>query len=408
MNMKFTHTTNKQAGAVSLFVVIFAMLLISVVTVGFLRIMTNDQNQATGNDLSQSAFDSSQAGVEDAKRALLWYSQSCLGTAPAANCVQFASNLDECNASIRLSGVIKATDIAGTAGGTGTGEIKVQQSTSVDASGASTDSALDQAYTCVTMQLNTDDYVGSLPANQSVFVPLVTTGNPTSVTIEWFSREDISNTTGSVKTPSTMGSQPLLRQADWETDRPSVMRTQFMQVGNTFKLTDFDATTSSSESNANTLFLYPSTSGATSVTMTDQDIRMSTSGNAIPAVEATTPYPIRCTTTVAAGGYACRVVVQLPTPVGGGDAEAAYLRLTSMYAASHFRVSLSGGLQFENVQPIVDATGRADDVFRRVQSRIDLYGTAFPYPDGAVDVMGDFCKDFGVTDTEYIAGSCTP
>ena len=79
-----------------------------------------------------------------------------------------------------------------------------------------------------------------------------------------------------------------------------------------------------------------------------------------------------------------------------------------MYAASHFRVSLSGGLQFENVQPIVDATGRADDVFRRVQSRIDLYGTAFPYPDGAVDVMGDFCKDFGVTDTEYIAGSCTP
>ena len=85
----------------------------------------------------------------------------------------------------------------------------------------------------------------------------------------------------------------------------------------------------------------------------------------------------------------------------------AYLRLSALYKGAHFRVSLVGA-QFKAVQPIVDSTGRASDIFRRVQSRVDLYDTSFPYPDAAVDVTSNFCKDFGVTDSEYIAGSCTP
>jgi hypothetical protein len=112
-------------------------------------------------------------------------------------------------------------------------------------------------------------------------------------------------------------------------------------------------------------------------------------------------------TSIASGGYACSMSLQLPTPVGGGDASIAYLRLSSFYVGTHFRVSL-GGVQFRGVQPVVDSTGRANDVFRRVQSRVDLYDTSFPYPDAAVDSAGDFCKDFGVTDDDYIPGSCTP
>lgn len=399
--------TQRQSGAVSLFMVIFAILLMSVVTIGFLRIMTADQNKATGNDLAQSAYDSSQAGVEDAKRALLWYTRSCTGASPAANCAAFVSNLNQCNASIRTAQVINTNDIAATAGGAGTGEIKVQQSTSVDATGENIDKALDQAYTCVKLQLDTDDFLGSLTANQSALVPLVSTGPFTSVTIQWFSRDDVSNATGVVDTPTPSSSQQLIDT--WPANRPSLLRTQFMQTGGSFSLPGFDTTTPSSESNANTVFLYPATNGFTTATMTDRDTRKDAAGNSIADTAGSAPLPARCQTSVPAGGYACSITLQLPVPVGGGTAVTSYLRLSALYTATHYRVTLNG-TQFRNVQPIVDSTGRANDVFRRVQSRIDLYDTAFPYPDAAVDTTGHLCKDFGVTDTQYISGSatCTP
>jgi len=396
-----------QSGAVSLFVVIFAILLMSVITISFLRIMTKDQSQASGNDLSQSAYDSSQAGVEDAKRSLVWYKDNCTGASVDASCASYIASTSSCNTAIRVAGTIKSTDVGSTAGGTGTGEVHIQQSTSVDEAGESVDKALDQAYTCVTMQLNTPDYIGVLSSNQSILVPLVSTAPTSTLTVEWYNRDDLSNTTGTVRPSSTVGSQPLLTQADWPTDRPSVLRTQFMQVGTSFKLSDFDATIGGN-SNANTIFLYPTTSGATTASLTGYDTRRDASGNTIPDTASQTPLPTRCTNPVAEGKYSCKITLSLPTPVGGGQAATAYLRLTSMYTGAHFRVSLVGA-QFKGVQPIVDSTGRANDVFRRVQSRVDLYNTSFPYPDAAVDVTSNFCKDFGVTDEpDYIAGSCTP
>jgi hypothetical protein len=69
----------------------------------------------------------------------------------------------------------------------------------------------------------------------------------------------------------------------------------------------------------------------------------------------------------------------------------------------------TGLIQFKAVQPKIDSTGRASDVFKRVSSRVDMYNTGLAYPNSAIDLLGgDFCKDFGVTDTEFIEGSCTP
>ena len=68
---------NSQRGAVALFIVIFSALLITTITVTFVRIMIQSQQQAVSNDLSASAMDSALAGVEDAKRAIVMYRTYC-------------------------------------------------------------------------------------------------------------------------------------------------------------------------------------------------------------------------------------------------------------------------------------------------------------------------------------------
>ena len=396
----------RQSGAVSLFVVVFAILLMSVVTISFLRIMTGDQQQAANNDLSMSAYDSALAGVEDAKRALVRYKEDC--AANAASCSSWVAYLSsaECNYGISSSGVVGS--------GVGTTEIKIQQS--IDGG----DQALDQAYTCVTMELDTDDYLMGLSAGDSELIPLVTAPGESfsKVRVEWFSKEDVSNDAGNVTVESIGVTKPLPQLTSttvgWDTDTPPILRTQFMQTpAGDITLSDFDVAESGT-SNTNTLFFYPSSTGSNSVVMATRDTRQA-KGSATPQPAdgaSDTPYLVRCSNSVNSGGYACRMDITVPDPIGGGDRGVAFLRLTSFYNQANVRVTMLDAsnsiVQFHEVQPIVDSTGRANTIFRRVSARVNLYDTSFPYPEAAVDVTSSFCKDFGVTDTDYIAGSCTP
>jgi len=194
------------------------------------------------------------------------------------------------------------------------------------------------------------------------------------------------------------------------------MGAQMMQVGESFTLESFDTTTPSGQSNTNTVFLYPTSNGVqTPQAFTARDPRKTTTDSESPAASANSePLGIRCQATLSAGGYACKATLVLPEPVGGGDDRTAYLRLTSYYGAAHFRVTMQNGgssslVQFKAVQPKIDSTGRASDVFKRIETRVDMYNTGLAYPDAAVDLRGgDFCKDFGVTDTEFLEGACTP
>lgn len=252
---------NKQSGAVSLFVVVFFMLLVIVVTVSFLRLMVNDQQQATNNDLSQSAYDSAQAGVEDAKRALLEHRKACFVSAAACASSSNAITSNECNAA--LNGIAGTNGAPGTNGKTG--EIIVQQSMTGN------DKALDQAYTCVTIDLETADYVGDIAANQSQLVPLISASSFDRVQIQWFSREDVAS--GVV---SLTNSRPLYTQANWPLNRPSLMRAQLMQVAGNFTLAGFDAV-SGAQSNSASVFLYPTNQpGISERIMTTEDQRKTT------------------------------------------------------------------------------------------------------------------------------------
>lgn len=414
---------NRQSGAVSLFVVIFAMLIISVVTISFLRLMIADQQQASDTDLSQSAYDSALAGVEDAKRAVVQYQQDCSDSPTLCTTYGDAvSGTDRTGAPCNL-GLQRV--VASASSGA---EVPIQQ-TLGDSAGA-----LNQAYTCVKIKLNTDDYVGELYADQSQLVPLFSDKMFNLVMVEWFNKDDlpVGDTTGSVDLLPVGGGTPLLQKGQdsgkWPINRPSLMRTQLFQFANSgYTLSNFD-TVSGAESNGATMFLYPTSQlSVGTLPFTAYDQRKTDPLDDPNPKTSNTPTAVSCATSISSGGYACSAVLQLPQAIGGSASVdgkptfTAYLRLVPLYNGAHFRVTLWNGAvdtsapsislpKFKDVQPEVDSTGRANELFRRIVSRVDLFDTSFPYPEATIDVTGDFCKDFSVTDTQYIPGSsgCTP
>ena len=78
-----------------------------------------------------------------------------------------------------------------------------------------------------------------------------------------------------------------------------------------------------------------------------------------------------------------------------------------------FRVSMqsetNSPVHFSAVQPAIDSTGRANDLFRRVRSRVELDGSSIPAAESAVDISGSLCKTFLITDNpdDYVAGTCS-
>jgi Tfp pilus assembly protein PilX len=391
-------TIYQQSGAVSLFVVIFTTLLLTIVTVGFIQLMLKDQKQATTSDLSQSAYDSAQAGVEDAKRLLL-LDQACRnGTAASSiNCVAIANALTPvpgqsetaCDA-LATSGLVGATN----------NETIIQQSVGDNAE------KLDQAYTCVKIEVNTSDYKGEVGVNESDIVPITGVSAFDTVELSWFSRDDISSDTNdlTVGFPSAGPSVSLPPVGDkWKFNYPALMRTQLMQLGSSFKLTDFDDSQPGNKSDANTLFLYPAAAG-----IADKDF-------ALDARRSPTnvPQQVKCNNSFVDGEYACKALIKLPVPIDGSATRNAYLRLSALYNKSHYSIKLKNGgedVKFDRVQPQVDSTGRANDAFRRIKARVELKGD-FTYPEAAVDLTGNLCKNFTITDQEsgYInTPTCTP
>ena len=394
------NTRTKSRGAVSIFIVIFSTLLITTVVVGFIRLMVQEQQQATSSDLSQSALNSAQAGVEDAKRALVRYQDYCLGSTAAqttSECVRLdraLKNGAQCN-TIQESGI---------AGAPGDSEVIVRQELN-DA-----DDQLQQAYTCVKVQLNTADYIGRLPASGSRMIPLRATGEFNKVEIEWFSQDDLkdsSNDDASVETVSLSNDTLLPSLSDWDANRPALLRTQLIQFGSSFALSDFDKNDDGG-SNAHTLFMNPSEVGRDTLTFAD-DARLSSLTGSLQQIACDKNFTTATTDKL----YACKATLTLPNAVGQTDTKrTAYLRLNALYNSNtSFRVQLmqdTNYVTFSSVQPIVDSTGRANDLFRRIQSRVEIDNSTFPFPQSSIDLSGSLCKTFLVTDktADYVEGTC--
>jgi hypothetical protein len=237
--------------------------------------------------------------------------------------------------------------------------------------------------------LDTNDLIGTLKdSGEYEIIPLKGLGPFNKIQISWFNELD--------RTGLSLSSgieTPLLNKSDWPENRPPIVRAQLIQFGSNFFLDAF------SNSNAKTLFLYPS-SFITINSFSSEVLRRSATGS---------PKPVKCDN---GSEFSCKLELILPDPINGdANNRIAYLRLAALYNNAHYQIKLFNGempVLFNGVQPKIDSTGRANDLFRRVQARVTLSGK-FTYPD-AIYTKGNFCKDFMVTDTAYYSGSplCTP
>lgn len=395
-------STNGQRGAAAIFIVVFFAILISIIALSFMRIAIQDQQQATNNDLSQSAYDSANAGLEDAKRALSWYNAHCpLNTSPAATDAAkcaiyttiFTTPDNRCNIADIIHDPATASTLPYTATTSPTStEVKV----STNASATSDDTKLDQAYTCVTITTQTPDFRGEASNGKSdTLIPLRTVNNEqiSSIELNWSTNRSPNPISPTYPDPV---SKPLpTSSGTWQPTTPPIMRFQLIPVqrGN-ININDVSADTK-------TTFLYPSTSGSGTVGLSAVDL-----GRTPGAAEKTTaPDLAKCEATVDPGQFACSIrVTSLPTanPANGGTVLSTdyYLRITSLYNNADYQIRLLGPAGevrlFNNVAPEIDATGRANDVFRRVQSRVRSITSSNPLTDGGFDITQGVCKNFNV------------
>lgn len=398
---KLEQTTNR-SGSASIFVVIFTMLIISTVVVGFTAIMLRDQTQATNADLSKSAYDSAMAGVEDAKRSVLRYLNSCSSNPLTPTCIDMKSDFEKCNSnSVILYGL----------GRDNMTERVIRTTSSLG------DAELNQAYTCVKTTLDTPNYIGKIDDGEQALVLLRGAANFNSVRISWFSYKDVQEANESLNvTPRTKVNNPTNNNLPyntstaWPANRPPQIRAQYVQVPSSFSLSDFDFDTPDGKSNVNTIFMHPFRgAGSGTIDLASEAPRFNSSAD---------PALVSCVSAVtSADGYACSATLTLPQVIGSGNKAAAFLILRPSYNSASYKVELidsAGGastvVNFSGVQPKVDSTGRANNIFRRVEARIEPIDASNLAPIGAVETSNNFCKTFSVTDDVdgFQSGNCDP
>ncbi len=389
------NTFNRQQGFVSIFSVLFFTLLAAVITIGFVRLMVIEQQQALDNDSTSRALSAAEAGVEDAKRAIDYYAK--LGGGAEKDAIRAALASDKCDALFtNTSDVAKSIGLVGKNGVLADGQ--------------------NLRYTCLNVALNTADYTKPIAANTSQVIALRGETDFNQLTVEW---HKISNGSGGKDSDGVPANYPLAgdlpRISDFGKDGaqpPAFMRLQLIGVPKgSFNRGDLEA-------RSRIVFLSPQAPGGASETdFTAADNR---GFNSVKS----SPIGTKCVATAQAkdneGKYACAFTLTLP----GGSLDTKnnnyYLQLTPLYRSTNIRVQLkqknisdpsaaSSIVKFNEVQPSIDSTGAAADVFRRVEARVELPDETYATLRYAAEVGDNICKNFYVTNdpAQWQANQCT-
>jgi hypothetical protein len=371
-HMQHPNDHSRQQGLVSILTVLMFSILIAVLLAGFTRLMLQEQQDTLKDDLSKSAYNSAQAGVEDAKRAI----RHC-----AANPEQQTATID-CKVGLyndKCPGFNAPTTAAPGGAFVGLGiKPPATSGTTVGEPGAN------QRYTCVIIGPSPDivaELGGSDSTTNTGMYELTGATAYDKIEVSWHARSvDYALPTRLTVLNTTSGKEGNVRQSDWKNSSdvlyPAVLRTTVLAA---------PATITPATISQRHVFLYPTID--------------SPSAGDVPASGAPSWY-INCSTGTSST-YACTAT--LDVSVAPLAQERRYILVQPLYRATTVSIKLKNSITglyvpVKGEQVTIDATGAAASLFRRVQVRVKV-GSPIA-TSTALDA--DVCKDFFLSADNFI------
>jgi Tfp pilus assembly protein PilX len=326
---------NSEAGMVAIMVTMILLIVISLIVIGFAQISRRNQRQSLDRQLSAQAFYAAETAVNDA--AELIKGAVAGGTAVAAK--------PDCTSN-------------------GGGFYTAPAITPVIDAGSNV------AYTCLMVNPTPTTLVYSDVGTTGTVVPLIATaGTISSLTMTWQSKDDTS--TPANNCPANPNVFPAT--SGWNCGYGLLRFDLVPSAGSGLTFTSLQNATMTS-------FVVPLRPGGTGAT----------------------PNPIGYTT----GGGNNRLAVlcsntNCTLTINGLNQSQYHLRVTSLYKDVSLQISATAGaggpVSLQGAQAVIDATGKAQDVLRRIQVRVPLSGSSTNLlSDYAVQSTDAICKRFSV------------
>lgn len=396
-NIKEILKTKKRGGA-SMFVVLFTIIILSVIVLSFTRLIVSEATKTTNTDLSQSAYDSALAGVEDAKLALLKYheclDQGATATSGSTTCREIVKNMQE---GIKNNDCSTVQKVLKRESNDSTDNAVVIQETQTSNEEGNNTSML-QAYTCVTIKEDLDDYRTTLSsAGRLRIIPLRSENvdNLETVTVKWFSKTNLAKASTHYCANAYSGGTYLYPNGSCSGgyQAPPTLTARLIQTDESFDLSELSVSSASNQTDTGEVVMIPTDSGNGTNTITADNWGESANKG------TNLPIRINCGTS-STSDWLCTATMYLPKTFRGNTARNdanTYLLVSLPYGTPETDLSITttgtvGGtsqqIEFRGVQARIDSTGRANDLYRRVETRVELVDTYFAYPEYEITMTG--------------------
>lgn len=391
--MKKAILRQSKSGVASLYVVIFATILFGVITLSFIRIMVSESSQTSDSDLSESAYDAAMAGVEDAKVAVNRYYTCKDNNWVGTGCSEIKDNLfnKECG---HLKDVLYNE---------GEGEVAIQESSDGE-------NGANQAYTCVILSNETSNYVFTLDSSTRVQVVPIATNNDaketSTIQFSWFTESNGTAFSHMEDNPNNYFKKGI------EATIPPAIGLSLITIGENIDLSEFAK--SNSERFTTVVMLPNNTEPAQGVTILDRggEITAQQLKDAANPASENAPFGIKCSLPGEEGEYACQVKLNVADLMQ--DNGNAYLIASMPYGAVSTdceveKLDENGDtVPFKDVQIKVDSTGRAFDLYRRVETRLSPAASSYPFPQFELETGngGDDSGKAGINKHFWITTNC--
>lgn len=422
--MKTTLKTKFKKGAASFYIIASSTLILLVIATSFAAIIITAMTRSQNDDLSQSAYDSALAGIEDAKLAFSNY-QSCVAQgATAKNRAPVPGEPLDCSAIMWYVENGDCDSVAHAIGRLNVGSTSESTGGVIIKESETANNNMMQAYTCTKINTSLADYRGTLSPTNQMQVAKVKFDNGVqakdikTVRVSWFLRTDASNYAYTNFDSSSRSVVFPVSGFSIKTATPPTISIALVQASNNFRLDDFNFSAADAggtkRTNRGIVYLVPT--GEDSRGRDDGGAAASTSRNgnylgtysggrnfinedgfysSNSKMNKNLPYAVYCPK-VSDKEFACSVDIAIPKPIGGERSNDNFLFAVTLpygkpvtdFALEFFCADGAtcsptdpegnpiGGTsanqaRLSGVQIEIDSTGRANDLYRRVEARLE-------------------------------------